>query len=363
MHRLAFAAAVLLVAAAVDAQEFPHKFHVEEQGFGCADCHDGVSESRQASDNLMPDGALCLDCHEEGDVPMEWPAAPRDIFFDHAHHVETLGMECAACHPGLDEEGWREGGYLPGMDGCMTCHNGGAAPRDCEACHSADRASLMPESHTAFWSAEHGPGSQLAGADCMPCHSVTDCQECHDGAQLVEAMQLGGAAQPPYAPQMEGSTGTLLQAVHGLNFRYLHAIEARGKEVECLTCHELDAGDFCAECHNPSGSEGIRPAWHGMAGFAILGVGSGGGRHAEMARQDIENCAACHDSRGDDPVCLQCHMDRTPGRGNDPRTHAAGFADDIGEGDFHDDDGAICFTCHTQTAGAEGFCGYCHAAP
>ena len=72
----------------------------------------------------------------------------------------------------------------------------------------------------------------------------------------------------------------------------------------------------------------------------------------------------CHDLQGEDPTCLLCHMDRTPGRGNDPQTHLRSFIGDIGEGDFHGDDGAMCFTCHLYKgqAGGNGFCGYCHEA-
>ena len=53
-----------------------------------------------------------------------------------------------------------------------------------------------------------------------------------------------------FAAQLEGS-GNVVDRVHGLNFRFLHGIEARGKSSDCLTCHEIDNGDFCAECHTP----------------------------------------------------------------------------------------------------------------
>ena len=175
-------------------------------------------------------------------------------------------------------------------------------------------------------------------------------------------MSYGAARQTPTAPQLTGSAGTVLQSVHGLNFRFLHSLEARGKGSDCLVCHELDSGDFCAQCHNPAGDEGLRPAWHGGAdwGAQAAVVGTGGGRHAELARQDMESCVACHDVGGEDPVCLLCHIDRNPGRGNDPRTHDSAFADDIGDGDFDDDDGANCFACHTRANTPDSFCSYCH---
>jgi hypothetical protein len=63
----------------------------------------------------------------------------------------------------------------------------------------------------------------------------------------------------------------------------------------------------------------------------------------------------------DDPDanCVMCHVDRTPGRGNDPRTHVSGFRND--RGDWHSNSGSVCFNCHTDTRQAgTGFCGYCH---
>lgn len=366
MRRLApfmTAAALFVSASAALAQPpFPHYYHVQEEEIECADCHVGVEDSRSSADNLLPDPEFCLDCHDQGDVRLEWPAAEREFDFDHAYHINQLGAECADCHQGLLEETVRSAGYLPAMDDCMTCHNGMAAPRECAACHSTDRALLAPASHTAGWVKDHGFDADMPDASCMPCHTVSDCQECHDGALLVKRMALGASAQPLFAAQLEGN-GNVGEAVHGLNFRFLHGLEARGRASDCLTCHELDSGDFCAECHNPAGSAALRPVWHGVGNWVTLGVGSGGGRHAELARRDIENCAVCHDSRGTDPTCLQCHMDRLPGLGNDPSTHAADFADDIGEGDFHSDAGAMCFTCHTQSTAPDGFCAYCHEAP
>jgi hypothetical protein len=246
----------------------------------------------------------------------------------------------------------------------MACHSGLTAPRDCEACHHADRQALVPASHAAGWGREHGRTARITDATCVPCHAVSECQECHDGAQLTDMVALGAHAGSAFGPELEGAAGQILQRVHGLNYRFLHSLDARGKTSDCLTCHDLAAGDFCAECHNPAG-DGRRPMWHGGADWGALAgaVGSGGGRHASLARRDLENCAVCHEPQGDDPSCLLCHMDRTPGLGNDPRTHRRSFADDVGEGDFHDDDGALCFACHTNTMSAgTGFCGYCHGA-
>lgn len=344
--------------------EFPHKYHLEDEELQCVDCHTAASSSSSAADDLLPESSVCLDCHDEGDVPMTWEPVERQVRFDHEYHLETVGLECTTCHAGVPAADPKPGAALPAMAICSTCHDGVAAPRDCANCHTEDIADLRPDTHDPGWSQGHGPTARTDEASCLPCHAVNDCQECHDGALLTDMAALGAAMTTPFAPQLAGSSGLVVNRVHGLNYRLLHPLQARGKNLECITCHELDAGDFCAECHNPELNSGIRPVWHGGPGWGALAaaVGSGGGRHAELARRDMENCAACHDVGGDDPTCLQCHMDRSPGIGNDPRTHSGGFADDVGEGEFHDDDGALCFTCHTfrGPAGGNGFCGYCH---
>ena len=91
------------------------------------------------------------------------------------------------------------------------------------------------------------------------------------------------------------------------------------------------------------------------------------GRHASLAKRDIESCVSCHDAQGNDPTCITCHVDPDGIRGTDARTHPAGYMK--GErGPWHSNSGATCFNCHTDlnarpngTKG-RGFCGYCHGS-
>ena len=114
--------------------------------------------------------------------------------------------------------------------------------------------------------------------------------------------------------------------------------------------------------------DAFKPASHSQAGFLPIAphaVGSGGGEHARLARRDIEACAACHGSEGADPVCITCHNDPDGIKGNDPRTHDPGFMSG-NHGSWHDDPGATCYMCHTDSNARPGgvrgqkFCGYCH---
>ena len=288
---------------------FSHYYHLEEEDIECLACHVEAPESVSSADHLMPQDAVCLECHDAGRVPMSWLPKAREFDFSHQYHVDTLGRDCESCHTDLRIEGETTQAALPSMADCMTCHNGLRAPRDCSACHTTPVGDLKPDSHAVGWKDDHGKVARLSDTSCVPCHAVSECQDCHDGALLNEMATLGAGLQAPFAPTIgEAGEGLIMQGVHGLNFRFLHGLEARGKSSECITCHELDAGDFCAECHNPDAAADVRPIWHGGGGWILPTVGSGGGRHAQMARRDLENCIACHDLEGAELACLPCHQ-------------------------------------------------------
>ena len=44
---------------------FSHKYHAEEAGAECSDCHGKVSESISGSDDLLPEMETCYTCHDE----------------------------------------------------------------------------------------------------------------------------------------------------------------------------------------------------------------------------------------------------------------------------------------------------------
>ena len=123
------------------------------------------------------------------------------------------------------------------------------------------------------------------------------------------------------------------------------------------------------ECHGVGGgviSAGMVPSSHFAVSFTTMGVGSGGGVHADEARRDIESCAVCHDTQGADPSCIMCHVDPDGVRGTNPRTHNPDIMDL--DGDWHSDRGAVCYNCHTDASAnpdgqsGVGFCGYCHGS-
>ena len=351
---------------------FSHQKHLGEVGAKCADCHGGVEASTRASDSFMSTMAACYACHDEkttdcafchkqaGPDYTAFAPAEREIRFDHAKHVGQ-GLACESCHRGIESVDSAGPEQMPAMADCMKCHDGSKAAGACEVCHS-DLVHLRPSSHTPEWLHRHNTLVRVEAQDCAMCHGVSDCQECHEGAALVATREKPEDHFAPFGPTAQARGKPLiLERVHRLDFRYTHGLDARGKERDCQVCHE--PATFCAECHRPEGNlNQFKPEWHGGTDWGAIpgGVGTGGGRHAELARRDLENCAACHDVQGEDPTCLACHMDRAPGLGNDPRTHEAGFMRDV-DGPWHGDLEATCYACHKPSPfNTAGFCTYCH---
>ena len=355
---------------------FNHQLHMSEDvGAECTTCH-AAEESATARDRLLPtmdtcaechdveDDDACTMCHPDLDAAGEIDLPAREILFVHQSHLKYEGVSCVTCHEGMARVTETAGHHAPAMGTCSTCHIDGKAPDACEACHT-DLAHLKPETHAYGWALEHGRSVRAGDSSCAPCHSEAGCEECHDSAQIPAGKRVVGSLTA-FAPQLDGTAGMILKGAHQIDYVFTHPLEARGKDRECALCHETER--FCTDCHEEQA--GVSPTWHGGPGWGAIagGVGTGGGRHAEMAKRDMESCAACHGYQGDDPVCVLCHADRTPGKGNDPKTHGPRFKSQAGHGDFHSDPNAICYNCHASgltgvgrtSGGGPGFCGYCH---
>ncbi len=356
--------------------KFSHKFHVTEAEAFCTDCHASAETSVTSTDDLFPDMERCGYCH---DVDSEdnctkchigeeenWQALPRPqktLRFNHKLHVGMKDIKCQTCHRDIEKVDFATKKNLPEMQVCSQCHNNVQAPLECTNCHTST-LNLRPQDHTADYMVTHKNVARFGEEECAVCHTDNDCAECHEGASLFTTTSGSNKdIQTPFYPSGIGTKGLVVTRVHELNFRFTHPLEAQGRTQECAVCHETN--NFCQSCHE---SEGVdvagKPLWHGGPDWGALAgvVGTGGGRHAELAKRDIESCAGCHSTQGDDPTCLLCHTDFDGVLGTNPKTHEGGFKNRFGEGSsYHDDDTAVCFSCHTDTNQAGvGFCGYCH---
>jgi Cytochrome c7 and related cytochrome c len=380
--------------------KFSHSKHINDVGAACTDCHTTVTTSTNTTDYLLPTMATCYSCHDQSSTKCEFchtsadsttyqdlVQAPSPVHFSHERHAGTLKLKCETCHQGLDKVDYSKNAPnegLPLMEQCTVCHGQGetnftakkvdhpitAAPGACETCHK-DLTDLVPQSHEQVnWMKEHKNFVNMSGPqnDCKSCHTPATCQECHDASNMAKDLGPGQLYVPstPSLSPMTTHKNLTIQKVHPDNFRFTHSIEAKGRESTCYTCH--DERNFCVQCHNSEANGAlIKPVWHDGGGFVTNGVGSGGGRHAQYARKDIESCASCHDVQGGDPVCITCHTDPDGVKGDDPRTHTAMFMHDT-HGSWHTDPGAVCYTCHTDPNAHPGgrpgigFCGYCHGS-
>jgi len=360
--------------------KFSHKTHIAGAGVACDNCHPAAT-SKLASDNLRASHDNCQSCHEEQlgnqcsychvdpDNIQPSAAAVRELLFSHEGHVSQKNVECTTCHAGLEEADYAAPKHMPSMATCNTCHNDRKVTNACESCHTSF-VQLVPPDHLAGnFKKEHKQLTRIGAleASCSTCHTQTFCAECHAPAALAQFGKGALMADPtPRTFPGNGSQQMSLQLAHDMNYRFTHGIDAKSKSADCYSCHSQQ--EFCAECHATGDNitaNAFTPAWHLGAGFATIGVGSGGGTHATLARRDIESCVSCHDTQGNDPVCVTCHVDADGIRGTDPRTHPGSFMKDE-NGPWHTSAGATCFNCHTdlnaRPDGVKGrnFCGYCH---
>ena len=362
-----------------DLIKFSHSLHSDL--VECADCHTSVEKSTSLKERLLPNHESCGSCHEVDNekecstchINDNYEAliqTESQLIFNHKIHI-IQKMNCTDCHKGLDkvDYSFESPEVFPSMEICSACHNEvKIASNACESCHIST-FNLLPQNHRSNdYLRSHKFLAWEANANCMMCHNNTTCQDCHVATTGITETNLPDDFYPPYMPSnsIDGAKQQVIIKVHGdLNYRYSHGVDAQGKTTECQTCHQIET--FCANCHRSENRDfamgGIVPTSHLMPNFKTIGVGTGGGEHAVLARRDIEQCVSCHDVQGGDPTCIYCHLDSDGIQGTNPKTHAAGFMKDV-HGDWHDSQGSICYNCHTSQSPSSpagiGFCGYCH---
>lgn len=358
--------------------KFSHKFHAEITD--CKGCHTKAGDAKTMKDQLLPKMEDCATCHDVENTDecnkchyesVQEPLVQKKsaIIFNHSFHVGNK-VECTFCHKGMNEVDYsfESVGSIPSMETCASCHGEKkTASLACEACHIST-VNLLPKSHNVVdFKKSHKFLAEKPNANCVMCHDNNSCEECHTGTTMLTETGTAKNFYTPYKPHtfIDGTKQQQISRVHDLNFQFTHGIDAKGKEANCQTCHQVET--FCVSCHESKTGDlyytGIAPANHKSANFTTFGVGTGGGEHATLARRDIERCASCHESNGADPVCITCHVDNLPGKGNNPKTHPAGFMKNE-HGDWHDSEGSVCYTCHVGASPngipGVGFCGYCH---
>lgn len=178
---------------------FDHPQHADED-LNCADCHQW-SEGQTIGRAPMPDRALCLECHEDDELPAmpTIPASHLDNFrFAHQFSARNQGDDCAVCH--------RE------SDSCTVCHHGEVV--DFIA-------------HDRNWAYNHPMNFYKGTEDCQACHEPRSfCNDCHQDNGIRPANHYYTEWNTP--------------AFHGE--------EAKVDLETCVQCHD-GAEPSCIQCH------------------------------------------------------------------------------------------------------------------
>lgn len=244
---------------------FDHALHVDDVGLGCADCHGGIAESTSLELRVRPGKPECAPCHDLGE--------PDDCGICHLNGSDPTGYA-----PGpATVDRFNHQAHLGLMD-CADCHSSptGYASEpvksECRTCHTTlanyEDCSLchsagrdnIPESHTGLWQSWHGVEASSGAIRCEDCHVQDDCEQCHGGDNV--------------RPR-----------VHPLNFEFSHAVEARASTIDCEDCHTDQT--FCSACH---AANMVIPQTHAEPGWRDGMV------HGPEALFEIESCIACHDA-------------------------------------------------------------------
>jgi len=357
---------------------FSHSFHSELAE--CSDCHSSVETSISLNDRLLPNHEDCGNCHEvesedecatchSNEIYEPLVQTKSALIFSHKDHI-TKDLNCTNCHSDFTsiDYSFEAAQKIPPMELCADCHSfRGEAPNFCESCHIST-VNLIPQNHqSGTFRRDHKFIAQSFDSDCMMCHDNQTCENCHISTSTINETNTVHDFYQPYmsGDGIDGPKQQIIEKVHELNYRYIHGIDANNKVDECQSCHQVES--FCAECHQSDNADfslsGTVPLSHLKSDFKTIGVGSGGGEHAILARRDIESCTSCHDVQGADPVCVTCHLDSDGIEGTNPKTHEKFFMR-YEHGDWHDDSGSVCYNCHTSATPSSPFgvrfCGYCH---
>ncbi len=249
---------------------YSHKAHEDKYKVGnCETCHRKITTSRRAAFDhySFQEGCAGVGCHNikdkdscsvchtnvQGTTP---PKPVREVEFSHKSHFDKK-IECRVCHAEIDTQKIFDRTHIPGMMGCLHCHDKKHETMNCNACHTDAN---LANSHGLDWKQEHGETARENPRKCNVCHAESYCDRCHSGKDF--------------------------QAVHPANYEFTHGSDVLGTGRDCQTCHDKTL--FCDRCHQTK--------W-----------GREPGKHHDYIKGS-KSCTDCHHphQRGNKP-CEECH--------------------------------------------------------
>ena len=321
---------------------FAHGPHLVK-GASCLTCHkaavarEGSAELERPRPHLpreaeckrchtSPEQQACAYCHERPREAASYPPRDTELVFAHSTHVERANGLCIRCHVSTDRRATLstfEPRGVPPMETCTgVCHSRDMDRMACSKCHTDLQrygvAQLSSVSHTPGFVRTHGAEVRNDAATCGQCHEPTHCAECHQPSAGLPLEQL--------VPMKVAR-----DLVHRADFFSRHGMEAQTLQGTCTRCHGIG---FCDGCHRASGVGGsVGPESRHEPGWLDPSSPRG---HAAVARRDIVQCAACHESDAEQ-LCVSCH--RVGGPALSP--HPPGFGRDMDPMSH-----GLCRSCH-----------------
>lgn len=300
---------------------FSHRVHTE-QDIACTDCHLSAESNDEPG---LPALGACKLCHTEIDKDKaadrkvdalydgkSFKAVQRtqvagDVMFPHLKHVGA-GLECGACHVGIEKN--EDALELPkvSMDACISCHAAKGASTDCATCHKEIRADVRPPSHGGNWTRMHGDvckaGSDRSADRCQMCHQETSCASCHltnppqSHTQQWRRVGHGVAASLDRASCQTCHQPSTCETCHSETKPRSHVgTFGAPRDSHCLTCHEPLSGENCSTCHASAPSHSLatpKPASHNPAMNCRQCHLPGGTLPPMPHVDDGSNCNRCH---------------------------------------------------------------------
>lgn len=293
-----------------------HQIDFKMRVIACGDCH-----NRQNFSSEIETG--CTECHENDDP----------VYM--TQHVSDFGMNCLACHDGVDK--------MTQFDHSTTNFkiDGMHLDLDCANCHSQDKLADYPLNSSSMLSNTFSAEMfKNIPNYCEGCHQEPEVHRGVFSNQCVDCHKTSG-----WAPALWDGK----EFIHSLDTNFSltkHELDYRGQVITCSSCHQGDIYAFddqgCIDCH----SDGVD-----NAEFTQLHI-----------QQYGMNCTTCHDGvdRMEDfdhqrvfPLegahteldCLVCHTDQV--FSGTPRECSQCHAEpDIHAGFF----GLNCQNCHSSSA-------------
>ena len=316
---------------------FDHAAHLDEVGMECIDCHGAAADSKKAKDYLIPPREICLDCHDAPEIPFAW--GPKFRKADNAVALPPAHLHFShERHLGLE-----------GVD-CATCHAGVATTRiattehlppmeTCLNCHDGEQA--PGDCSTCHLSGRGGTiRTAFASGELVPDdHGLFWIKQHEVGAERDIATCAACHEQTDCLQCHEGS---IPPDFHDGNYLAQHPRDAFANNPVCSSCHRIET--FCMDCHFKAGVtigdvipfRGFHPA--GWGDFPDINGNLPATHHSRMARKNINSCRACHE----EDFCLGCHS-WYPGA---PRTHGPGWKGSSRARRIQRENPELCMRCH-----------------